>query len=105
MDVLLSIDQFAAEIGPENVLNLLPPLFTGESLELKKELLTWVLKNMSHMPRADSRSFVTPVLHCVVSKQREIRQLGEQALEGFAAFMGVAPFYSALNAFKPAVQQ
>ena len=72
-DTLNSLDLFAKEIGIENTINHLPNLFTSESFELKKEILSYTLKNISYMPKADYKSFIIPLLNCLISKQKEIR--------------------------------
>jgi hypothetical protein len=64
----MALDMWAASIGIENVLNQMPMALGTESFEMRKELLFWIQKNVDMMSRADYKSFIIPLLNCLMSK-------------------------------------
>ena len=53
------------------------PSFEKESIELKQECLNYIIKNIAIFPKADVKSYVQPILACLIDKNKETRGLGE----------------------------
>lgn len=81
MDALITLDKWADIVGLEQVINYIPPFLGYESLEIRNQLMNYIIKNSEAYMKSDLKCFVIPILQCLTDKNKEIRTLAEQILE------------------------
>ena len=63
-------------------------------MELKKEILTWVLGNRDYLPKIELKPYINPILNQLSSKQKEIRQLAEELLAVMSSHITMNNFFN-----------
>ena len=55
----------------------MPLSIEKENFEIKIECLDFIIKNLNDFSKSNVKSFVKPILSCLLDKHKEIRILGE----------------------------
>ncbi|KAL4477492.1 hypothetical protein ABPG74_002642 [Tetrahymena malaccensis] len=100
-----ALEKWAELIGIEQIINFIPPFLGYESLEIKNELMNYIIKNSESYLKSDLKSFTVPILQRLTDKTKEIRTLAEQILEITLQVFPISHFYDSVKDFKPAVVQ
>ena len=81
------------------------PLLNNESFEMKNELLKWFVKNLSGIDKQEAKSFVDPLINCLIEKNKDIRISAEIIFEKCVEIQGINVFAYAIKNLKPVFVQ
>ncbi|CAD8120601.1 unnamed protein product [Paramecium sonneborni] len=104
-DVVASLDKFCLAIGIDQVILQMPPYLQMESIELKQEVLLFIMKYIEALLKMDYKPFILPLINCLCDRVKEVRQAAEQVCERMVEDVGIDPFLNQMKDLKPAVVQ
>lgn len=111
-DVVNSLHKFEKTLGQDFILNHIAVFLLShenrdcQSIELKQELLNWLLKNSQLLMKFPNLKGLIPVfLSMLLDKNKDIRALTDQLAEKLVNTHGLAVFSEAFKGFRPAVGQ
>lgn len=76
-DVIASVDKWAEQIGPEQVITQIGAAIALENPEMRAEGIKWILDHQDSIKDADCVSMVKPLVSCLTDKVKDIRDKTE----------------------------
>jgi len=104
-EALIAINKFVEAVGLEVVFNEIGSLLEKDNPDLRREVLTWIIKNKEELLKLNIQILVKPLIEVMQDRSKEIRELGEQVIGLIINKVEYETFIKYMQDLKPAIKQ